>query len=260
MAVLRIPLKTVGATIIPGPSVVGIPSNALNRPFGKPPGKNPIPREEKWTVVAIISIVLGVFLAHSFAEYPQPSFEVRLLGIGPGRPMVGQEVNVYMLVTNTTDISGKHFVEIGFDNRSLGREIYFRARRSKPIFFTFIVENAGKHEVTFENQSIKFTADPYEPPQEGADIEIRSFFASPLGHLVGEEINIEVTLYNRSEFPGIQPVKVRVGDEELSRDILIRGKQVKVAIFTTVKTVPGDYKVEVENLEPPLTVRVSIFG
>ena len=203
-------------------------------------------------------MVFGL-LAHLLIERPKPSFEVALFS-ATSDVMAGEEINVLLLVKNTTAISGEHTFRVWLDNRFEEREVYIRAKRTKMTFFTFVEQEPGEHEIRFENQSMKIWVDPYEPPIEDAEVGVIEFFPRPIKLTPMEEINIEVLVKNKSDYPGILPLEVKVGEEVMRRSILIRGGRTKIAVFTAVARSVGKLTIEVENAGiPSKTVTVSLF-
>ncbi|MFC1981733.1 CARDB domain-containing protein [Chloroflexota bacterium] len=182
-------------------------------------------------------------------------YTVSQLKISPAEVYIGEEVTISVLVTNdsnlatyTASLKIKGAVE---DTQSV--EI---ACTSKTITFTTSKTEPGTYSVNVNGLSGSFMV--MAAPPAPAAFTVSSLSISPEEVLVSEQVTISILVKNIGDLTGSYTLSLKINDSlEATKEVSIGPGASEKVTFTTSKTEPGTYSVNVNGLSGSFMVMAA---
>jgi hypothetical protein len=232
---------------------------------------------EKWTelqgVTDTNSHTITTFITHfshfAIMFHTRPaSFIVSDLVITPNQVQIGKNVNIFVTVTNSGDISARYTLTLKVRGMNvINNEISILGGSSETVTFFTVPETAGEYLVDLNGLTGSFSAiDTIIPRSSNTVFEVNSLIVSPQVVQPGQPVTVSLSVINTSLQSSTYRAIVEVNHTPIeTRNVILAPGEMKTLSFTLVESVVGVYTVEVAGMSDnfkvavPHLVRVNPF-
>jgi len=197
------------------------------------------------------------FSAIAVLASSQPaSFTVTDLAITPPEVVLGESVDVSVIVTNTGDLTGSYEVNLKINDVIVKtEEVTLGGGDSKTISFRVTSDTIGEYNVDISGLPGTFEVKPPKPPTP-ATFTTSVLTISPAEVNVEEIVTISTTVTNTGDVTGTYQVTLKIDGiaEQVKQVTLDKGTSLDV-IFKTTKDRAGIHTVDVNGLSGAFMVR-----
>ena len=174
--------------------------------------------------------------------------------VSPAQVDLGQGVTISVTVTNIGDKRGKFDVFLKVNGALMDiQPVLIPGEASQDVTFTFTPQVPGSYTVEVHGLTGDFEV---LRPLTLAQFTLLDLMVSPEVAQPGEPVVVTVTLANQGEQAGTFTITLRIdGAVEESREVSLKDLTTVPITFEVVRTEPGTYTLEVEDLRATFEVR-----
>lgn len=184
------------------------------------------------------------------------SFTVTDLSITPPEVVLGESIDVSVIVTNTGDLTGSYEVSLKINDMVVQtEEVTLDGGGSKTLSFSVTPDTIGEYNVNISGLPGTFKIRAPEPPAP-ATFTTSALTIYPAEVNVEEIVTISTTVTNTGDVTGTYQVTLKVDGiaEQVKQVTLDKGTSLDV-IFKTTKDRAGIHTVDVNGLNGAFVVR-----
>lgn len=186
------------------------------------------------------------------------SFHLSNLAVTPDEVLIGEEVQVSVLVQNTGDLSGTYTLQLEVNGEVVEtKEISLAGHGSVTVHFTVTAEVAGVLGVSIDGLTGRFTvtAPPVPPPTKEAVFVTSNLSVTPALVEPGETVTISIQVANRGDEEGSYLVELKIDGVVVQAErVTLAGGASQTVTFTTSQDKAGIYLVDINGLSQSFTV------
>jgi len=212
------------------------------------------------TVVNTVCVPLEKFGIYVIMIPSRPAtFAVSNLVIEPEEAMIGENIDISVLVTNTGDLSAQYRLDLRIDNAVVtSKWITLDGGAGITVMFSVSAVRAGTYAVSLWDKTGEFTVTQQIAPStpDPAEFIIGDLTIAPKSIDVGDQTRLSVTVTNRGDLVGSYDVAMAIDDvTKATREVTLEGNQSVTISFLVTGDKTGTYNVDVNGVTGVFVVR-----
>ncbi|KXB07117.1 hypothetical protein AKJ54_00735 [candidate division MSBL1 archaeon SCGC-AAA382K21] len=192
-------------------------------------------------ILSIIIAIVGIFVL----TRPEPNIRIKSMSLSDLEVAKGGTVTVGVKVTNKGGAEGTHEIPLKLNGSVVDRRtITLSSGKTKTVSFEVSKQELGSYNLNVEGFGGKFEV------LEPAKFEVSNLLVTPKEVAPGGDVDMFVDVNNVGGVEGSHMVGLEInGGVESTENITVAGGKTETVNMVFAENAPGDYTVEVENLE-----------